>query len=269
MLRPSCRPRSVLTALLGVAVAACITLSFSGAVDMMSVTPVLGVMLGLAVGIDYSLFVLNRHRQQLRRGVEVRESIGLAVGTSGTAVFFAALTVMVALVALNITGIPFLGLMGATAGLAVLVALLLTLTLAPGAALAGRAACPTARRRAARGEHRPAQRTLRLRRPWIAALASQAVLDRAGGPHAACACGLATPPVEAEDSAQYKAYRRVGGGLRGRREQFRRRRRGPARGPQDGRPRTGTRSTWSRTSWRPRTWPTCCPASSRTTAPPA
>ncbi|MCY6924110.1 MMPL family transporter, partial [Escherichia coli] len=81
---------------------------------------------------------------------EVRESIGLAVGTSGTAVFFAALTVMVALVALNVTGIPFLGLMGTTAGLAVLVALLLTLTLTPALlSLAGRRVLPKKQRNAA------------------------------------------------------------------------------------------------------------------------
>ena len=82
---------------------------------MASVTPVLGVMLGLAVGIDYSLFILYRHRRQLLPGVDVHESIGLANGTSGNAVVFAGPTVIVALLALNVTGIPFLGLMG-TAG---------------------------------------------------------------------------------------------------------------------------------------------------------
>ena len=76
---------------------------------MSSVTPVLGVMLGLAVGIDYSLFIINRHRRQLFVGMELRDSIALANGTSGTAVVFAGSTVIIALLALNITGIPFLG----------------------------------------------------------------------------------------------------------------------------------------------------------------
>ena len=87
-------------------------------------------MLGLAVGIDYSLFLVNRHREQLARGVPLLESIGRAVGTAGSAVVFAGLTVIVALSALQLTGIPFLATMGyaaaATVGVAVLVAVTLT-----------------------------------------------------------------------------------------------------------------------------------------------
>ena len=105
----------ILTALTGVGIGALATLSFSGVVPMTSVTPMLGLMLGLAVGIDYSLFILDRHRRQLLRGVELHESIGLATGTSGNAVVFAGLTVIIALAALNVTGIGFLGLMGTAA----------------------------------------------------------------------------------------------------------------------------------------------------------
>ena len=71
----------IVTAVVGVGVGVTASLAFSGVVDMASVTPVLGVMLGLAVGIDYSLFIVNRHRKQLLNGVPVRESIGLATGT--------------------------------------------------------------------------------------------------------------------------------------------------------------------------------------------
>ncbi|GAA5024022.1 MMPL family transporter [Terrabacter aeriphilus] len=119
------------SALLGVGVATLAAMSFSGIVDFQSVTPVLGVMLGLAVGIDYSLFILNRHRTQLRHGMELHESIGLANGTSGNAVVFAGTTVIVALLALNVTGIPFLGLMGTVAAGAVLVAILVATTFTP------------------------------------------------------------------------------------------------------------------------------------------
>ena len=66
-------------------------------------------MLGLAVGIDYALFLFNRHRKQLKAGMELRDSIALANGTSGNAVVFAGLTVIIALLALNITGVAFLG----------------------------------------------------------------------------------------------------------------------------------------------------------------
>ena len=96
----------IITAIVGVAIGAMGTLAFSGVVQMASVTPVLGVMLGLAVGIDYSLFILYRHRKQLLQGADVVESIGLANGTAGNAVVFAGTTVIVALLALNITGIP-------------------------------------------------------------------------------------------------------------------------------------------------------------------
>src|SRR5690606_400488 len=93
--------------------------------------PVLGVMLGLAVGIDYALFIVNRHRRQLAQGMDLNASIGLATGTAGTAVVFAGSTVLVALLALNITGIPFLGVMGNVGAICVGVAVLMAVTLTP------------------------------------------------------------------------------------------------------------------------------------------
>ncbi|WP_270241410.1 MMPL family transporter [Kocuria marina] len=202
----------VLTALLGVAIATSATLAFSGVIDMMSVTPMLGVMLGLAVGIDYSLFVLNRHRQQLRRGMPVRESIGMAVGTAGTAVFFAALTVIVALVALNVTAIPFLGLMGTVAGVAVAVALLLTLTLTPALlSLAGRRVLPKKVRDAAPREENIDEHDvpLHLRHPWITTLACAAVLIVLALPAQTMRLGLPDASTEPQDSTQYQAYQRI------------------------------------------------------------
>ena len=121
----------IITALVGVAIGAMATLSFSGLVQMASVTPILGVMLGLAVGIDYALFILYRHRRQLLQGADVVDSIGLANGTAGNAVVFAGTTVIVALLALNITGIPFLGLMGTAGAVSVLVAVLIAVSLTP------------------------------------------------------------------------------------------------------------------------------------------
>ncbi|MGY4644742.1 MMPL family transporter [Cellulomonas sp. URHB0016] len=121
----------ILTALVGVAIGALGAMSLSGVVEMVSVTPMLGVMLGLAVGIDYSLFIINRHRRQLKQGYDVHESIGLANGTSGNAVVFAGATVLIALLALNITGIPFLGLMGTVGAFCVLVAVLIAVTMTP------------------------------------------------------------------------------------------------------------------------------------------
>ena len=75
---------------------------------MSSISPMLALMLGLAVGIDYSLFIVNRHRNQLLAGMDAEESVALATGTSGNAVMFAGLTVIIALAALVVPGLPFL-----------------------------------------------------------------------------------------------------------------------------------------------------------------
>lgn len=121
----------IVTAAIGVGIATLGALSFAEVVEMLSVTPVLGVMLGLAVGIDYSLFIINRHRHQLMDGYTVAESIPLANGTSGNAVFFAGSTVFIALLALNLTGIGFLGLMGTVGAVAVAIAVFVAITLTP------------------------------------------------------------------------------------------------------------------------------------------
>lgn len=121
----------IFNALLGVGVGIAGAMAFSGTIDMMSVTPVLGLMLGLAVGIDYALFIVNRHRKQLKANMPLQESIGMANGTSGNAVVFAGTTVVIALAALNVTGIAFLGLMGTVGAVAVVLAVLVAITMTP------------------------------------------------------------------------------------------------------------------------------------------
>ena len=121
----------LLMALVGVGVGVGGAMAMTQWVDMNSATPALALMLGLAVGIDYSLFLINRHRTQLQQGMAVKDSIALATGTSGNAVVFAGLTVFIALAALVVTGIPFLGVMGLVAAATVLVAVLLAITLTP------------------------------------------------------------------------------------------------------------------------------------------
>jgi putative drug exporter of the RND superfamily len=126
---------SLLSALLGVAVGLAGLLALTPAVSISSTTVTLALMLGLAVGIDYILFILSRHRQQLARGTDPQESIALANGMAGSAVVFAGSTVIIALAALSVIGIPFLTVMGLGAAGAVLVAVLAAITLLP--ALAG------------------------------------------------------------------------------------------------------------------------------------
>ncbi|AGL18739.1 MMPL family transporter [Actinoplanes sp. N902-109] len=122
----------LLTAVLGLGVALAGLYAGTALAPVNSVAPTLAVLLGLAVGIDYALFLIDRHRRQLRDGApEVRASIAQAVGTAGSAVLFAALTVIVALAGLTVAGIGFLTQMGLAAAGAVLVAMLMALTLTP------------------------------------------------------------------------------------------------------------------------------------------
>jgi RND superfamily putative drug exporter len=135
----------LVTALIGVGVGMAGILIVSGFVDMSSTAPILALMLGLAVGIDYALFIVNRHRLQLRDGMPVEESIGRAVGTAGSAVVFAGLTVVIALAALTVVGIPFLSVMGVAAAATVVMAVAVAITLVP--ALLGFAGSKALRRR--------------------------------------------------------------------------------------------------------------------------
>lgn len=88
-------------------------------------------MLGIAVSIDYALFIVSRYRGELKRGGSREDAAGRAVGTAGSAVVFAGLTVIIAVVALMVVGIPLITQMGAGAGIAVAVAVLAALTLIP------------------------------------------------------------------------------------------------------------------------------------------
>ncbi|MBJ2120060.1 MMPL family transporter [Arthrobacter sp. MSA 4-2] len=121
----------LLMAVIGVGVGVGITFALSGIIEMNSISPVLALMLGLAVGIDYSLFIVNRHRTQLLHGMGLEESVGRATGTAGNAVLFAGLTVVVALAALAVPGLPFLTVMGLSAAGTVAVSVLVALTLTP------------------------------------------------------------------------------------------------------------------------------------------
>ena len=121
----------LVNALLGVAVGVAGALSLTPFISMQDITPVLAVMLGLAVGIDYTLFIVHRHRTQMVTGMDKHESIGLAIGTAGNAVGVAGATVFIALAALTLTGIPFLGTMGLVAAATVLIAVLVAWTLSP------------------------------------------------------------------------------------------------------------------------------------------
>jgi RND superfamily putative drug exporter len=121
----------LLVSIVGVAVGLSAAVASTYFYSMHSMAPALALMLGLAVGIDYLLFILTRHRSQLLGGMPMAESIGRAVGTAGNAVVFAGSTVVVALVALTMSGIPILAQMGLVAAGAVVSAVLMSITLGP------------------------------------------------------------------------------------------------------------------------------------------
>ena len=123
----------LLTALVGVGVGMLSISAMTAFTDISSSTTGLATMIGLAVGIDYALFILARYRSELEvLGEERRaEAVGRAVGTAGSAVTFAGLTVIIALAALAVVRIPFMTAMGVGAAATVLVAVLVALTLLP------------------------------------------------------------------------------------------------------------------------------------------
>ncbi len=118
-------------ALTGVGLGVTIVMISTGVISISSTTLMLVVMLCLAVGIDYALFILSRHRDQLATGMDVEESAARAVATAGSAVVFAGATVIIALVGLSIAGLPFLGIMGVFTAVGVGLEVLLALTLLP------------------------------------------------------------------------------------------------------------------------------------------
>ena len=121
----------ILTALVGVGTGILGVSAATYFFDLGTTTPILATMLGLAVGIDYALFILSRYRTELRHTSDREHAMGLALGRAGSAVVFAGLTVIIALAALAVVNIPFLTAMGLAAAGTVLVAVLVALTLLP------------------------------------------------------------------------------------------------------------------------------------------
>ncbi|ADP83030.1 MMPL family transporter [Pseudofrankia inefficax] len=121
----------LLSALLGVAIGVCGISVATGFLHLSSSTSTLALMIGLAVGIDYALFITSRFRHELAAGEDGEQAAGRAVGTAGSAVVFAGLTVVIALAALTVAGIPFLTQMGLAAAGTVAIAVAIALTLLP------------------------------------------------------------------------------------------------------------------------------------------
>jgi len=121
----------ILTAIISVAMSTMIVSILMESFTIGTVAPILGTMIGLGVGIDYSLFIVSRHRQNLQEGMEVEQSIGRSIATSGSAVLFAGICVCIAMCGLVLIGIPYVSNLGLIASLFVAVTMVTALTLTP------------------------------------------------------------------------------------------------------------------------------------------
>lgn len=204
----------LVTALVGVGTGVLGVQFVSRFVEMSSVSSTLALMIGLAVGIDYALFIVARHREQLADPtVSVTESIGRAIGTAGSAVVFAGLTVVIALSALTLVGIPFLSIMGLAAAATVAIAMLVALTLVPAAlAFAGERLRPKIEEasnkdaRTSRGSVWLRWGRLIQRAPAVVLVAGIILLGILALPATHMRLGLPSNAVQPEESTLHQSY---------------------------------------------------------------
>lgn len=207
----------LIAAVVGVGVGMAGTVAASHFHIINSTTPSLALMLGLAVGIDYTLFIVNRHRIQLRSGMEMRESIGRAVGTAGSAVVFAGLTVIIALSALAFSGINMLTEMGLVAASTVAVTVLVSLILTPAClALIGRRVMSKKAWEKAEEAHSDGESehggwliNALTARPWLAILGIVAILGVSAIPAASLRLGLPDGGSEPEGSSGFVTHQLI------------------------------------------------------------
>ncbi|MFE3853615.1 MMPL family transporter [Streptomyces griseorubiginosus] len=121
----------LLTAIIGVGIGVSTITALAKALDLGDTTSTLALMIGLAVGIDYALFIVSRYRGELAEGRDHEEAAGRATGTAGSAVVFAGLTVVIALAGLAVVNVPMLTKMGLAAAGTVVIAVLIALTMIP------------------------------------------------------------------------------------------------------------------------------------------
>ncbi|KPM53359.1 membrane protein [Frankia sp. R43] len=206
----------LLTAILGVAVSMTGILALSSAFGLSDSTGTLATMLGLACGIDYALFVVSRYREERAKGHTPRDAAGLAVGTAGSAVVFAGLTVVIALGGLFVVGIPMLTKMGLAAAGAVLLSVLVCLTLVP--ALLGFWPNAVLSRGARRNSERYRRKQLKqhnggsrwarivVRRPWPVLLLAVVALGVVAAPVMNLQLGMPGDEARPASTTERRAY---------------------------------------------------------------
>lgn len=138
----------LVTAMSGLAAGFAIVFAMTAVVDLSKFAPNIGAMIGLGVGVDYALFIVARHREQVLAGHTIEEAAGIALATAGKSVLFAGGVVVTSLLGLFLMGIPFVGWLGAAAAIMVAVAVVVAMTLLPALlGVAGRTVVHLGRRR--------------------------------------------------------------------------------------------------------------------------
>ncbi|CAL9471576.1 MMPL family transporter [Streptomyces sp. enrichment culture] len=208
----------LLTAIIGVGIGVSTITALAKVLDLGSTTSTLATMIGLAVGIDYALFIVSRYRAELAEGREREEAAGRAVGTAGSAVVFAGLTVVIALVGLAVVNIPMLTKMGVAAAGTVAIAVLIALTLIPALlGYAGRKVRPTGEKSKLLGGGRAAKKpagpnmgtrwaSFVVRRPLAVLLVGIVGLGAAAIPAASLELGLPDDGSQPTSTTQRRAY---------------------------------------------------------------
>ena len=121
----------LVTAIFGLGVGISLITIVAAFTDIGTLAPVLGTMIGLGVGIDYSLFIVTRYREGLADGLDTEAAVGRSVATAGSAVLFAGCTVVIAICGLAISGIPYVARLGYMAAIVVAVMMVAAITLLP------------------------------------------------------------------------------------------------------------------------------------------
>lgn len=212
----------IIIALVTVAGGAAGLFALSQVVDITSTTPVLAIMLGLAVGIDYSLFIVNKYRNNLLHGYSFKDAAANAVATAGSSVVFAALTVVIALSALSVVGIPFMTSMGLAAAATVALAAVVAVTLLP--ALFGitgsrvfrgktKELIQKAQKKGPKDDHKVKHDTIWYKigtgiakRPVVVLLSAVIVVGAIAFPMRSLELGLPSDEYAAADTTEHKAY---------------------------------------------------------------
>ncbi|MGW4193580.1 MMPL family transporter [Streptomyces sp. NPDC005004] len=208
----------LLTAIVGVGIGVSAITALAKPLDLGSTTSTLATMIGLAVGIDYALFIVSRYRAELAEGREREEAAGRAVGTAGSAVVFAGLTVVIALVGLSVVNIPMLTKMGVAAAGTVAIAVLIALTMIPALlGYAGRTVKPAGEKSRLLGGGRASAKAGRpnmgtrwasfvVRRPVAVLLLGVIGLGAAAVPAASLELGLPDDGSQPVSTTQRRAY---------------------------------------------------------------